>query len=45
MEIPDFKVGYLSVQETNAKIAKKKNKKKGSGHFVQGGLPELGKRR
>jgi hypothetical protein len=43
-EIPDFQVGYQSVREINAKIAKKK-KKKGSVHFVQGGLPELGKRR
>jgi hypothetical protein len=38
-------VGYQSVQEINAKIAKKKQKKKGSRNFVQGGLPELGKRR
>jgi len=42
LEIPGFKVGFQFVQEINAKIAKKK---KGSGNFVQGGLPEPGKRR
>jgi hypothetical protein len=47
MEIPDFKLEYNSVTETNRLMAKKRarQKKKGSGHVVQGGLPELGKRR